>query len=226
MGLESPSIIDNLFRFNILGITMESSMSRITTKYHKIFWAIITSNFVNVVTVFRWFKKSTYLLFYNKAMFSNIIVFSKRIIRFINKNVSFIFCFTTIPRWIFRAYEIRSFSTFKGCFSTFNCCIITFPRTILPMLKGWFSIKSFIEYLTSLFNFFFICRVVLTNKLIFIVRRKVATFKRTIFSPLDLRGLNFNIFSTIETLFNNHVLYNNTDYKKSQGQIRRFAWDS
>ena len=226
MGLENPSIINNLFRFNIIGIVMKSFMGRITTKCHKVFWAIIISNFVNMMTCFRKFKVATNLLFYNKSMLSNIIMFNKRIIRFINKNVSFVFGFTTNPTGIFRFHHRWSFSTLKGCFSTFYCCVIAFTRTIFSFVKRRAYIKCFITNTTNLLNFIFICWIILTNKLISIVRRKIATFKRAIFSSLNLRGLYFNIFSTIETLFNNHVLYNNTDYKKSQGQIRRFAWDS
>ena len=96
--LSPPSVKYYFFRFNIGRVSVKSSMSRIRSKYHKIFNSIIIFNFVDVVGRFFNCKKSPQMFFYDKTTFFNITIaisFWMKTLK--NHNISFIIYFYSTP---------------------------------------------------------------------------------------------------------------------------------
>ena len=156
-------------------MTMICSMKSIIRKQHKVFRSVIILNSVNMMHNFFRSKIASYTCFHNKTVSTNIFTSCVRMVRTINKHISFfIFFLAAFPITISCAIILRKFFTcimgFVSFFETARVrlhysfgifiprcmtCIVfskTMTRTILSICVFWIdkffaTIQTFHTYL-------------------------------------------------------------------------------
>lgn len=124
---------------------MEFLMFTTIRKQFKIFGSIIIFNFINMVNNFFGKKISPKFLFQNKPVISYVsFAFGKRMFRFMNKNVTLAFLFSSFPIRMFYSRKTRriflnfSFMFFRKLYSetvslfSFSAFLVTFRIAIFP----------------------------------------------------------------------------------------------
>ncbi len=138
-------------------------MFTIVSEQHKIFNAIIRGVFVNVMHHFFRQEITSKMFFHYKAMLEDIILFiAKRMMWFINKNITLMINLSALPRQIIFAF-FKTMSIFRSRISLLKFC---FMGGMLPPFElsaiwrmAFTSISTFFRTKSSnaFFNFTGIC---------------------------------------------------------------------
>ena len=131
------TIENNIIRINLV-ICFKRIVSHLCFKGHQIFKSIIIFNFIDMVTGFFGFKKSSNSLFYNKSMFHNISTFIfVRMIKTHNANITCsIFKSSSLPFSIFISNMFSKSGFFHFFFSFFR-------SSTTKIIMSWTRGKSF-----------------------------------------------------------------------------------
>ena len=138
---------------------MKFGVSSLIRKKKKIFKSIILPVTVYMMNNFSRFNISPKMFLHYKTMLSNVTgIITKRMIRFMNKNILITICkFSTFPIWVFRTRNLDKllpFIPWDMSFISFAYGIFYFLRTRFTNARNiWFAFFRFtIALIRTIFN--------------------------------------------------------------------------
>lgn len=181
----------NFFWFNIFRVFMKTHMRRNTREAHKVRNSVIVPYMINMMNMFRGFKITPNILFYNQTMLWHItILSSKRVVKKIYKYISISFNLTSTPtcypHFFFRFFRMVNPKVWgKYTSSIFSSARITTEFCFI--FSKFIYHKFFVTFYTRTLNLCYI--------------RIVSTFNTTKFPTIFTRWEWFKskLFRTMNT---------------------------